>query len=158
MIYVRDFAVLGAAVAAFSPLPLLAVIIAEGADTLLVRVYFIIVCVGGLIGSGIGAILWAATRLFPERPLLLAPVGFPLGSLMGALFGAAIGTVLHRDLTVAVAVMGAITAGFCLGLTWLPYHALRLRDRSGLPVIGVAAFCAPLFGLVASITAAMLEL
>ena len=104
---------------------------------------------GAALGVVVGLALWGAARLLQERPLWLTPVGFPIGALAGLSVGAFAGSFLHPQAIPVVGGLGMVTGGLVLGLAWLPYLALKLAGRSGLPLVVLAALGSPLAGAMA---------
>lgn len=153
MRWVRDFVLFGSGIGGIAPLVVLVPMAwANGPRLFPLALVVGIAMGGGALGIAVGTALWGAATLLGERPLLLAPLGFPVGAGAGMLVGATTGSFLHHDAIAVIGGLGMITGGLVLGLAWLPYLALKLAGRSGLPVVFGGVFGSPMVGALAMFT------
>lgn len=158
--WVVDFVVLGGGVGGLAPASVLipmALLAAPNAGLVasssLDRLLFTDIllpsaAMGAVLGVPVGLTLLGSTWLARARPLLLLPAGFPVGALAGGLVGHMLGDhgPFGSGAAGAISVLGAVCGGLMLGFGWLPYLALKLRGRSGLPWMLVATGLAVLVG------------
>lgn len=151
--WVRDFVVLGGGIGGLAPLVvLIPMSLGNGAQWFPLALDATIAVAGALLGVVVGGVLWGVAWLFEGRPLWLTPIGFPVGGLAGLLVGATAGSFLHSQAILVVGGLGMVTGGMVLGLTWLPYLALKAAGRSGLPVVLGGVLGSPLAGALAMFT------
>lgn len=160
--WVVDFVLLGGGVGGLAPASVLVpMAMLAGSNAGLVRsnpIDLVLVtevllpsaALGGLLGVPVAMVLLGATRAARAHPLLLLPAGFPVGAAAGGLVGEVLGTwgPFGYGAAEGIAVLGAVCGGLLLGFGWLPYLALKLRGRSGLPWIVAATGLAVIVGPV----------
>jgi hypothetical protein len=160
--WLRDFLVLGACIGSLAPTTVLAFVTYRSGGVGLVPIVALVGGFGGgTVGLGVGALACAMATAMSDRPLWLAGLGFPLGFAAGGAVGVGVGELLHTggsSTATLVGALGAVTGGLILGFTWLPYLALKLRGRSGLPVMLAAGIASPVVGpLVLGLMLVVLE-
>ncbi|MEZ4319029.1 MAG: hypothetical protein R3F61_16055 [Myxococcota bacterium] len=155
--WVRDFVVLGAGIGLLAPCVLLGPMVwgAAGEGVLLALV---LACafLGGVLGLFVGPTLYALAAVGRSQPLLTGLLGFPIGAAAGFAVGALVGGPLGE--LELVGTLGMVTGGLVLGFLWMPYLALHLRGRSGLPVALAGVVCSPIMAVLAIVSTLALGL
>ena len=112
--------------------------------------------VGAIAGKLAGGVLHTAAHRYEDDPLWLFPLGFPIGALGGAAVGViqvAVFSGFRGGLADAalLGMMPVMAGGLVAGVVWVPYLAMRRRDRPGWPVLAVAVALSPFAVLIATL-------
>ena len=143
--WTRDFMLAGAVVGAGAPSLVLGFIFWGAAEGVVVLLMLAVLGLSGsLVGALVGPISCALGRRVRGQALWTVPYGFVVGSLGGALGTAVVLPVL--ELPGFAVALAAMASGLVFGLFWMPYYALKLRGRSGLPWIALFGVGAPVLG------------
>ncbi|MCB9678465.1 MAG: hypothetical protein H6737_25415 [Alphaproteobacteria bacterium] len=155
--WTRDFTLMGAGIGLLAPCVMLGPIAWGSSGEAVVVWALLAACTvgGATVGVGVGTVLAVLTRIAHTHPLLLGLVGFPTGAIAGLVVGGSVGSLVGE--APLVGALGMVTGGLVLGFTWMPYMALKLRGRSGLPVVATAVLASPIMGAVALFTAMVLS-
>jgi hypothetical protein len=135
--WIRDFVLLGTGIGLLAPSVMLGPMAWKGNPELLLLL--LLTGFGGAaMGALVGTVLLVLTAAV-RRPVPLAFAGVPVGALAGLGVGFVVGgSIDPLQMAPVVGTLGFLVGGPVLGLTWLPYLALKHVGRSGLPAIGTA--------------------